>query len=171
MRFLRKYEIAGLAVALRISWPGTSTAALTVLIAGLSTTGATNQKMLFRIVGAIIGGVVFGIGCIVCVYPFADTALPFLLSVACVSFLGAWIARSAHLGYVGLQIVFSFYLVAFQEYGVPLPGLMSIAGALHGFAAPIQMTIGRDRVVGNRPGRRRLPSGRVLGERLHSTEK
>jgi hypothetical protein len=31
------------------------------------------------------------------------------------------------------------------------------------------MTIGRDRVMENRHGRRRLPSGRVLGERLHST--
>jgi len=134
-----------------LAWPGISTATLTVLIAGLSSTGATNQKMLFRFVGALIGGVLFGIGCMVCVYPYADTALPFLLSVACVSFIGAWIARSAHLGYIGLQIVFSFYLVAFQEYGPPQSsrnGLMPAASVVHGFAAPTQMTLGRDRVLG-----------------------
>lgn len=39
-----------------LDWPGISTATLTVLVAGLSTTGVTNQKMLFRIAGALIGG-------------------------------------------------------------------------------------------------------------------
>jgi multidrug resistance protein MdtO len=134
-----------------LAWPGITTATLTVLIAGLSSTGATNQKMIFRFLGALIGGVILGIGCIVFVYPFADTALPFLISVACVSFLGAWIARSAHLGYVGLQIVFAFYLVVFQEYSVPMHGMSEFgptAARIHGFAAPTQMTIGRDRVLG-----------------------
>jgi multidrug resistance protein MdtO len=133
-----------------LRWPGISTATLTVLVAGLSTTGATNQKMLFRIVGVLIGGVVFGIGCIVFVYPFADTLLPFLLSVGCVSFIAAWIARSAHLGYIGLQIAFSFYLTAFQEYAIPQGKLGEHAhiNLAHKFAAPVIMTPGRDRVLG-----------------------
>lgn len=133
-----------------LEWQGISTATLTVLVAGLSTTGATNQKMLFRIVGALIGGVVFGIGCIVLVYPFADTLLPFLLSVGCVSFIAAWTARSVHLGYIGLQIVFSFYLVAFQEYAIPIERLGEHAhiNVAHKFAAPVIMTLGRDRVMG-----------------------
>jgi len=133
-----------------LQWPGISTATLTVLVAGLSTTGATNQKMLFRIVGALIGGVVFGIGCIVFVYPYADTLLPFLLSVGCVSFIAAWIARSAHLGYVGLQIAFSFYLTAFQEYSVPQGKLGEHAhvNLAHKFAAPLILTSGRDRILG-----------------------
>ena len=133
-----------------LAWPGISTATLTVLVAGLSTSGTTNQKMLFRIVGALIGGVIFGIGCIVFVYPFSDTLLPFLLSVACVSFLAAWIARSAHLGYIGLQIVFAFYLVVFQEYAIPLGKLGEHAhiDLAHGFGAPTIMTLGRDRLLG-----------------------
>ena len=133
-----------------LAWQGISTATLTVLVAGLSTTGATNQKMLFRIVGALIGGVVFGIGCIVFVYPFADTLLPFLLSIACVSFIAAWIARSAHLGYIGLQIVFAFYLVVFQEYGIPLGrnGERTRIDMAHGFGAPTILTLGRDRLLG-----------------------
>jgi multidrug resistance protein MdtO len=134
-----------------LAWPGASTATLTVLVAGVTSSGATNQKMLFRILGATIGGIVFGIGCIVFVYPFADSALPFLLSVALVSFIGAWIARSAHLGYVGLQIVFSFYLVAFQEYSTPIGGSYGqgkLFGRVHGFGAPLQMNPARDRVMG-----------------------
>jgi len=133
-----------------LSWPGISTATLTVLVAGLSTSGTTNQKMLFRIVGALIGGVVFGIGCIVFVYPFADSLLPFLLSVGLVSFVAAWTARSAHLGYIGLQIAFSFYLTAFQEYAIPLGKLGEHAhiNLAHKFAAPVILTIGRDRVLG-----------------------
>lgn len=114
-----------------LAWPGISTAVLTVLVAGLTTTGATNQKMLFRIVGAAIGGLIFGIGCIVFVFPYADTAIPILLAVGCVSFIGAWFARSAHFSYVGLQIVFAFYLTAFE-----------------GFSAPTQMAPARDRFMG-----------------------
>ena len=114
-----------------LAWPGISTATLTVLIAGLSTTGATYQRMLFRILGSAVGAVILGIGCIIFVFPYADTAIPFLVAVACVSFIGAWIARSPHFGYVGLQIVFSFYLIAFE-----------------GFSAPTLMTPARDRLIG-----------------------
>jgi multidrug resistance protein MdtO len=134
-----------------LAWPGASTATLTVLVAGVTSSGATNQKMLFRILGATIGGIIFGIGCIVFVYPFADSALPFLISVAVVSFIGAWIARSAHMGYVGLQIVFSFYLVAFQEYSTPIGGSAGqgqLMSRVHGFGAPLQMTPARDRLMG-----------------------
>ena len=134
-----------------LAWPGASTATLTVLVAGVTSSGATNQKMLFRILGATIGGIVFGIGCIVLVYPFADSVLPFLISVALVSFIGAWIARSAHLGYVGLQIVFSFYLVAFQEYSIPIGGSAGqgqLMSRVHGFGAPLQMIQARDRLMG-----------------------
>lgn len=114
-----------------LAWPGISTATLTVLIAGLSTTGATYQRMLFRILGSVVGAVILGIGCIIFVFPYADTAIPFLVAVAGVSFIGAWIARSPHFGYVGLQIVFSFYLIAFE-----------------GFSAPTLMTPARDRLIG-----------------------
>ena len=45
-----------------VAWPGISTAVLTVLIAGLSTSGAIKQKLVFRLVGSAIGGAVLGIG-------------------------------------------------------------------------------------------------------------
>ena len=133
-----------------LQWPGISTATLTVMVAGLSTTGATNQKMLLRLVGVLFGGVLFGIGCIVFVYPFSDTLLPFLLSIGLVSFVAAWIARSAHLGYVGLQLAFSFYLTVFQEYAFPMgkTGERAHIDMAHNFAAPVVMTPGRDRLLG-----------------------
>jgi multidrug resistance protein MdtO len=134
-----------------MGWPGISTATLTVLVAGLSTSGATNQKMVFRLIGGLLGGVLCGLGCQIFVYPNAATELPFLLSVFAVSFLAAWIARGAHLGYVGLQIAFSFYLVVFQEYMAPLTGgseFVRSAMPIHGFTAPLSLTQGRDRVIG-----------------------
>lgn len=83
-------------------------------------------------------------------YPFAYMLLPFLLSVGCVSFIAAWTARSAHLGYIGLQIAFSFFLTVFQEYAIPQGRLGEHAHIdfVHKFAAPVIMTPGRDRVSG-----------------------
>jgi len=134
-----------------LAWQGIATATLTVLIAGLSSSGATNQKMLFRLLGALLGGVFFGLGCVLFVYPAANTALPFLLSVAVVSLLAAWVARSAHFGYVGLQMAFSFYLVAFQESMSPTFAHNAqgrIVRVMRGFGAPIGLTQGRDRILG-----------------------
>lgn len=134
-----------------VGWPGISTACLTVLIAGLSSSGASNQKLVFRLFGALIGGVLFGIGCQIFVYPYAETLLPFLISVFVVSYIGAWIARGAHFAYMGMQIVFSFYLVAFQQSMMPRirggefsPSALPVAD----FGAPLALTQGRDRIVG-----------------------
>lgn len=134
-----------------LGWPGISTACLTVLIAGLNTSGASNQKLVWRLLGAVFGALLLGLGCQIFVYPCADTLLPFLISVFVVSFLAAWIARGAHFGYVGMQIAFSFYLVAFQESMMPrihdgefAPSALPVLP----FGAPLAITQGRDRVVG-----------------------
>jgi len=134
-----------------LGWPGISTACLTVMIAGLSTSGASNHKLFVRFIGAGIGGIVFGIGCQVFLYPNAETLLPFLVSIFVVSFIGAWIARGAHLGYLGMQIVFSFYLVAFQEQMMPLIHGGEFAPSalpVRPFTAPLALTQGRDRALG-----------------------
>jgi len=134
-----------------LGWPGISTACLTVLIAGLSTAGASNQKLIFRLMGAVLGAGIFGLGCQIFLWPNADTLLPFLLSVFAVSYLAAWMARGAHFGYVGLQIAFSFYLVAFQETMMPrMQGGEFGQSALpvRAFGAPLAITQGRDRVIG-----------------------
>ena len=133
-----------------LAWPGISTACLTVLIAGLNTSGASNQKLVCRLLGSIFGAVILGLGCQIFVWPYADTLMPFLVTVFGVSYLAAWIARGAHFGYVGLQIAFSFFLVAFQEVMAPhvrgefAPSRLPVAP----FTAPLAITQGRDRVVG-----------------------
>jgi multidrug resistance protein MdtO len=114
-----------------LKWPGISTAYFTVLFTGLTTTGATNRKLLFRIIGSTIGGLILGIGCMVFVFPNIESVTSFILVIAAVSFIGAWVAGSPYYGYIGLQIVFSFNLIAFE-----------------GFSAATQMTPARDRLLG-----------------------
>ncbi len=52
-----------------LAWPGIATAVTTVLVTGLSSTGATKQKLLFRVLGSVIGGLLLGIGAIVFLFP------------------------------------------------------------------------------------------------------
>ena len=114
-----------------MAWPGIATAVTTVLVAGLSTSGASNQKLIYRLIGSTLGGVICGLGCIIFVYPNADSAVPFLLSIALVTWIAAWVSRSPHFGYIGLQIAFSFYMTVLTD-----------------FSAPTQITPARDRLVG-----------------------
>lgn len=99
-----------------LDWRGASTAELTILIAGLASSGATNRKMLLRIIGATLGGVVLGLGCVVFVFPRTASSLPFFAAIGAVTFLCAWGARGAHFAYVGMQMAYSFYLVAFGSF-------------------------------------------------------
>jgi multidrug resistance protein MdtO len=102
-----------------LNWPGLSTSVITVLVAGLSTSGAQNQKMLFRMVGSTIGGVIFGLGCIVFIYPYIDTPTPFLMTIGVVTFIAAWVRRCPHFSYIGLQIAFSYVLVVLTSFSAP----------------------------------------------------
>lgn len=114
-----------------LHWPGISTSVLTVLIVGLTTTGAISQKLIFRIAGSLLGGVVLGIGSMVFLFPQMDTISSFVLLVSGVAFLAAWMARSPHFSYIGLQMAFSYFLIAFEDY-----------------SAPTSMLPARDRILG-----------------------
>ncbi len=114
-----------------VDWPGISTSVITVIITGLSTSGAIKQKLIFRLVGSAIGGLTFGIGASVYLFPHMDTITPLVLLIGAISFLAAWWAAGRQFSYVGLQIAFSFYLVAFE-----------------GFSAPTELAPARDRFIG-----------------------
>ena len=114
-----------------LGWPGISTCFFTVYFTALSTTGTSNRKLLIRVIGSGIGGMILGIGCLVFVYPNLEGVQGFLLVIAAVSFLGAWCAASPYFGYIGLQITFAFNLLAFER-----------------LSAPDQMTPARDRLLG-----------------------
>jgi multidrug resistance protein MdtO len=114
-----------------VDWPGISTSVITVVITGLSTSGAIKQKLIFRLVGAIIGGLILGMGATIYLFPHMDSITSLVLLIAAVSMLAAWWAGGRQFNYVGLQIAFAFYIVAFE-----------------GFSAPIQLAPVRDRLIG-----------------------
>ncbi len=114
-----------------VDWPGISTSVTTVLIAGLSTTGAIKQRFTFRLAGALIGGLILGIGCMTFLFPAMDSIASLTLLIAVMAFGSAWIAGGRQFNYVGLQIIFSFYLVAFED-----------------FHAPTELAPARDRLIG-----------------------
>ena len=76
-----------------VAWPGISTAVTTVLITGLSTSGATKQRLIFRLAGSFIGGLILGLGATVFLFPYMDsiTSLVVLTTgVALLVCLGRW---------------------------------------------------------------------------------
>ena len=114
-----------------LDYPGISTCVTTVFITGLSTTGAIKQKFVFRLVGAIIGGLIFGLGSTVFLFPYMDSITSLVVLIAVIAFISGWCAQGRQFSYVGLQIAFSFYLVAIE-----------------GSSAPTQLAPARDRLIG-----------------------
>ena len=114
-----------------LGYPGISTCVTTVFITGLSTTGAIKQKFVFRLVGSIIGGLIFGLGSTVFLFPYMDSITSLVVLIAVIAFISGWCAQGRQFSYVGLQIAFSFYLVAFE-----------------GSSAPTELAPARDRLIG-----------------------
>jgi multidrug resistance protein MdtO len=114
-----------------VAWPGISTAVITVIVTGLSSSGAIKQRLLFRLLGSIIGGLILGLGSISLLFPHMDSITSLIVLVAPIVLLAAWTAAGPRFNYVGLQMAFSFYLVAFE-----------------GSSAPTQLAPARDRFVG-----------------------
>jgi multidrug resistance protein MdtO len=114
-----------------VAWPGISTSVTTVLITGLSSSGAIKQKLIFRVLGSLIGGLIFGLGATVFLFPHMDSITSLVVLVAVIAFISAWCATGRRFNYVGLQIAFSFYTVAFE-----------------GFSAPTELAPARDRLIG-----------------------
>jgi multidrug resistance protein MdtO len=114
-----------------VDWPGISTAVTTVLITGLSTSGATKQRLVFRLTGSFIGGLILALGATVFLFPYMDSITSLVVLTAAVALLSAWVAGGRNFGYVGLQIAFSYYLVVFA-----------------GFSAPTELAPARDRLIG-----------------------
>jgi len=113
-----------------IDYPGISTCVITVFITGLSTSGAIKQKFVFRLLGSLIGGTL-GLLSAAFLFPNMDSVTSLVVLIAAVAFIAGWWAQGRRFGYVGMQIAFSFYLVAFE-----------------GFSAPTQLSPPRDRLLG-----------------------
>jgi multidrug resistance protein MdtO len=115
-----------------LDWPGISTAVVTCVLTELTTIGASHQKQVLRISGAIVGGFIFGMGAQIFVLPYLDSIGGLTLLFIAVTFLGAWFATSSpRLSYFGVQLALAFYAVNLQD-----------------FTIETSLTFARDRVVG-----------------------
>jgi multidrug resistance protein MdtO len=114
-----------------LDWPGTRTAIVTCFFVALGSLGETVHKLILRLSGAIIGGLIAGL-CIVFVLPYLTDIGQLSLLIAVVSVGAAWVATSSELlAYAGLQIAFAFFL-----------------GVLQGYAPATDLTVLRDRIAG-----------------------
>jgi multidrug resistance protein MdtO len=133
------FALAGTAAAMLcyviyvgLNWPGISTAVTTCALTALSNIGSSRQKQTLRIGGAAIGGLVFGLGSQIFVLPYIDSIVGLTLVFAVVTGISAYVATSSpRLSYAGLQMAFAFYLINVTDFSISL-----------------DLTIGRDRVVG-----------------------
>jgi multidrug resistance protein MdtO len=114
-----------------LDWPGMRTAIVTCFFVALSSLGETVHKLLLRLSGAVIGGLIAGL-CIVYVLPHLTDIGQLCLLVFTVSVGAAWVSTSSELlAYAGMQIAFAFFL-----------------GVLQGYAPATDLTVLRDRVAG-----------------------
>ena len=115
-----------------VDWPGLSTSIATCIITALSTIGSSRQKQFLRLCGAIVGGIIFGMGAQIFVLPYLDSIVGFTVLFMVVTAISSWIATaSARLSYLGVQLALAFYLINLQE-----------------FTIQTSLSIARDRVFG-----------------------
>jgi multidrug resistance protein MdtO len=115
-----------------IAWPGISTSLTTCMLTGLSTIGASRQKQVLRLGGAVVGGCVIGMGAQIFILPQLNSIGGFTLLFVAVTALASWFMTSSpRLSYFGLQVALAFYLINLQE-----------------FAIQTSLSVARDRVAG-----------------------
>ena len=115
-----------------VDWTGLNGAVFTCIITALSTMGSSRQKQFLRLIGAILGGIVFGIGAQVFILPYLDSIAGFTMLFALVTLVSAWIVTATpRLSYLGVVVALTFYQVNLQE-----------------FAIQSSLAVARDRVVG-----------------------
>lgn len=113
-------------------WRGLSTSVVTCLLTALTTVGSSRQKQFLRFSGAIVGGVLIGMGSQIFVLPYIDSIAGFTMLFAAVAVLSAWLATSsARFSYFGVQVFVAFCLVNLQEFKIQT-----------------SLTVARDRVLG-----------------------
>ena len=102
-----------------VAWPGISTAVTTCLLTALSTIGASHQKQVLRIAGAVAGGFVLGMGSQIFVLPHVDSITGFVILFIGVTALASWFMTSSpRLSYFGIQIAVAFYLINVSEFKI-----------------------------------------------------
>jgi multidrug resistance protein MdtO len=98
-------------------WPGISTSVTTCLLTALSTVGSSHQKQLLRITGALVGGLILGMGSQIFILPHLDSIAGFVLLFVFVTAFASWVMTSSpRLSYFGIQVAIAFYLINLSEF-------------------------------------------------------
>lgn len=95
-----------------VFWPGLSTSLFSVVVAALPSTGASRQRSVLRVTGALVGGGLLGMGSQVFILPLLDSITGFTVLFVTVTGIAAWfLTSSPRLSYFGAQMGLAFYLI------------------------------------------------------------
>jgi len=131
-------------------WPGISTSVTTCFLTALSTIGSSHQKQILRIAGAIVGGLVLGIGAQIFILPFLDSVTGFTLLFLAVTIPAVWVATSGpRLSYFGIQILVAFYLINLSEFRVQTSLVLARDRVIGIFLGLLMMWLAFDRLWGS----------------------
>jgi len=131
-------------------WPGISTSVTTCFLTALSTIGSSHQKQILRIAGAIVGGLVLGIGAQIFILPFLDSVTGFTLLFLAVTIPAVWVATSGpRLSYFGVQILVAFYLINLSEFKVQTSLVLARDRVIGIFLGLLMMWLAFDRLWGS----------------------
>src|SRR5499433_2352413 len=115
-----------------VAWPGISVSLLICMVTALGTIGASRQKQLLSITGAIAGGVVLGIGAQIFILPYLDSITGFTLLFIGATSIGAWLyTSSSRFSNFGYQLMLAFFFINLGDFKVQT-----------------SLTLARDRVIG-----------------------
>ena len=120
IHFAVKGAIAGFICYLiftMFSYPGIYTSVITCIVCSLSTIGASVQKGVLRLAGAVVGGLL-GVVTLMYIFPNVDSLGGFWFPFAAVTALAAYVHfGSPSISYCGYQIGIAFFKCALQSYG------------------------------------------------------
>ncbi|MBB5415241.1 FUSC family protein [Paraburkholderia atlantica] len=132
-----------------VDWQGIHTIMLTCVIVALPSLGASTQRALLRLAGALVGSAL-ALFMTVFAVPHFDDIVGLLLITMPVFAISAWIAAgSERISYAGTQIMFTFSLALLARFG-PITDLTEIrdrmVGILLGVAVAtfVQMSFWRE---------------------------
>jgi len=122
-----------------VGWPGINAALATTALTAFSDTGTSRQKQILRLMGALIGGILFGIGTQAFVLSQTRSITVFALVFVLVSAVAAWVTTSSpRLSYVGPQIALAYYLINLNSFRIDrslAPAADRVIGTLLGLFA------------------------------------
>ncbi|MHB8303730.1 MAG: hypothetical protein ACYDC6_12960 [Acidobacteriaceae bacterium] len=120
-------------------WPGINAALATTALTAFSDTGTSRQKQILRLMGALVGGILFGIGSQAFLLTQTRSIAAFALVFVAVSAVAAWVATSSpRLSYVGPQIALAYYLINLNSFSLDRslkPATDRVIGTLLGLFA------------------------------------